>query len=572
VETFDSLLAMLRRTTDEFGWLQPILDDMDSATVLGAMIQVFARLGVGVDHNGAQGMISTASGGQVGSSTVTVSRAAGGTSGILPLGYGFIDARGVQAIATVAVAVGSGVTSLSVPVATLRKTELVNSEDDPGFMVDPASLVVNDGAGGVLFAPAALIFAAARVLATTNQALTGLPTIDGVALGANDRVLLTGQTAQAQNGLWVAASGAWARPEDFLVSSAVLAGMLVPVAQGTTHGGQLWQLTTTAPYVLGTTPLAFAHVGLFATVFTTIGPSDPIQGAAADYLSVWGSERGQLRQAGETEGSYRQRIRNMPDAVSPIAVAQSAQQMAQQLGLPPVLVLEPFDDGATPALKASYGLGSFGAMFGDDQLLGFFDDPESGLFGVDRRMATAYFEVQLQDLVRDPQGYEFFFDDGGFGDDPVLGFPEGAPSLPPGVTSALLALYQDVSNKKAGGVQFDIALYGLTLELGEGQSSGASPTKVFDLAPASGQIWWVSEAFAGHDCSSLTLSPHVSHFLVYDLEDGTHLTTPVYRRQDTQRATIPTQRVTGIHGWVQSDGFAVGNLVAWFWVRSVLAT
>ena len=572
METFDSLLDLLRRTTDEFGWLQPILDDMDSATVLGAMVQVFARLGIGVDHNGAQGMIQTASGGQVGTSNITASRAASGTSGAVPLGYGFIDARGVRAIATVAVTVGSGVTTISVPVATLRKTELVNSEDDPGFMVDPASAIIPDGAGGVLFAPADLIFQAARVIATTNQALTGLPTIDGVALGANDRVLLTGQSTQAQNGLWVASSGAWARPEDFLVSSAVLAGMLVPVAQGTSHAGQLWQLTTAPPYVLGTTPLAFAQVGLFATVFTTIGPSDPIQGAAADYLSVWGSERGQLRQNGETETSYRQRVRNMPDAVSPIAVAQSAQQAAQQLGLPPVLVLEPFEDGATPALKAHYGLGSFGAMFGDDPNFGFFDDPESGLFGLDRRMATAYFEVQLQDLVADPSGFEFFFDDDGFGDDPVLGFPEGSPSLPLAVTSALLALYQDVANKKAGGVQFDVVLYGLTLELGEGASSGASPTKVFDLAPASGEIWWVSLAFAGHDCPSLTSAPEVSHFLVYDLEDGSHFQTPTYRRQDTQRAPIPSQRVTGIHGWVQSDGFATGNLVAWFWVRPVSIT
>lgn len=572
METFDSLVELLRRTTDEFGWLQPILDDQDSATVLGAMVQVFARLGVGVDHNGAQGMISTASGGQVGTSTITASRAASGTSGSLPIGYGFIDARGVRAIATLAVAVGSGATHLTIPVATLRKTELVNSEDDPGFMVDPASVVIPDGTGGVLFAPPALIFAAARVVATTNQALTGLPTIDGVPLGANDRVLLTGQALQAQNGLWVVASGAWARPEDFLVSSAVLPGMLVPVSQGTTHHGQLWQLTSAPPYVLGTTALAFSQVGLFATVFTTIGPSDPIAGSAADYLSVWGSERGQLRQTGETETAYRQRVRNMPDAVSPIAVAQSAQQAAQQLGLPPVMVLEPFQDGATPALKAHYGLGSFGAIFGDDPFFGFYDDAGSGVFGVDRRMATAYFEVDLQDLIKDPQGYEFFFDDDGFGDDPVLGFPEGAPSLPPGATAALLALYQDIANKKAGGVQFDVVLYGLTVEIGEGSTNANVATKVFDLAPAAGEIWWVSLAFAGHDCSSILFAPDVSHFIVYDLEDGSHFQTPTYRGQDTQRAPIPTQRVTGIHGWVRSDGFGVGNLVAWFWVRSVSST
>lgn len=564
METFDTLLAMLRRTTDEFGWLQPILDDMDSATVLGAMIQVFARLGVGVDHNGAQGMILSASGGQVGSSTIALARAASGTSGTLPVGYGFIDARGVQAIAQLAVTVGSGVTTLSVPVATLRKTELVNSEDDPGFMVDPASAVVPDGAGGVLFAPATIIFEAARVVATTNQALTGLPTIDGVALGANDRVLLTGQTVPAQNGLWSAASGAWARPEDFQVSSAVLPGLLIPVAQGGTHAGQLWQLTTPAPYVLGTTGLAFSQVGLFATVFTTVGPSAPIQGAAADYLSVWGSERGQFRQTSETEASYRQRVRNMPDAVSPIAIAQTVQQAAQQLGLPPFLVLEPLNDGATPALKAFYGLSNFNALAWDTGV-DFFDDPGSGLVMLDRRTAAAYFSVEAQDYVSDPDGFAMFWDDGSYFDDPVLGYMEDVDTFPPAVLSALLALIQDVTAKKAGGVQFDVFLEPSTLEQAKGASSVASPTQVWTLTPAAGTIWYVNECYVGHD-SPTPNKAAISHHLVFDLEDGTHLTTAEYFGTATQGVTPPTQRVTAIHGFLTSDGTIMANLVGWAYV------
>src|SRR5688500_7116538 len=55
----------------------------------------------------------------------------------------------------------------------------------------------------------------AKALATTNITLSGTQTIDGVALSAADRVLLTAQTDPAENGLWVVAGGAWTRPTDY---------------------------------------------------------------------------------------------------------------------------------------------------------------------------------------------------------------------------------------------------------------------------------------------------------------------------------------------------------------------
>src|SRR5215831_3968632 len=166
---------MLRRTTDEWGWLQPLLADADSAAILGAQVTVFARLGAAVDHNGAQASISGASGGSAGTAMLEISRATGGTTGTIPQGYVFADERGCQAFLTVAVAVGSGATSLSLPLQTLRETELVNTEDDPGFGVDPGSATLTDGSGGILLAPAALFLDDVRAVATTNQALTGTP-------------------------------------------------------------------------------------------------------------------------------------------------------------------------------------------------------------------------------------------------------------------------------------------------------------------------------------------------------------------------------------------------------------
>jgi hypothetical protein len=283
---------------------------------------------------------------------------------------------------------------------------------------------------------------------------------------------------------------------------------------------------------------------------------------------VWGGERGTLRQPNEQTDGYRARIRNIPDAITPFAISQTVQSAAQQFGLPPFLILEPFSDGADPVLKAQMGLSSFGAPAFD--VGDFFDDPSSGLVTFDRRTATAYFEVVAQDYVTDAPGFEMFFDDGSYFDDPVLGYAEDTSVLPPSVMAALLTLVQDVQQKKTGGENFDVFLKGDDSVVGVGSASGLSPTLVFTLTPASGDIWYVDAAFAGHDCSSPTLAPSVSHFIVYDLEDGTHLTTVAYRRQDTQRAAVPTQRVTAIHGWVQTDGFAVGNLVAWFLVRSAV--
>lgn len=563
-EDFDSLLELLRRTTDEFGWLQPILDDPDGAALLGGQIRVFDRLGTAVDHNGAQATISGSSGGTPGTSSLTVSRPSSGTTGTIPEGYVFTDPRGCQAFLTVAVAVGSGATSATLPLQTLRQTELVNTEDDPGFAVDLSSAIVSDGAGGVLMAPADFFLEAARVVATTNQALTGTPTIDTVTLGAFDRVLLTGQTDPTQNGLWQlpAVSGAWTRPLDFATSAEIFTGLMVPISQGATHAGQLWQLTTTGPLVLGTTSLTFSHVGLFATVFQTIGPATPILGGAADFLSVHGAERGIYRQPGEGEAPYRTRVRNIPDAVSPIAVADVVQAAAQQPGLPAFLTLEPFDDGADPALKILHGLGSFAGGFLDDpggpNQHGFIDDALNGDVLLDRRTATNYLEIAAQGFITDPNGEVLFVDDA-FLDDPVLGYPDIAGGVPPGVLAALLAIAADVQVKKSGGVLFDIVLDQDQNEVGSGKSAANVFTEVVTMTPPSGTIWAVSEVWAGHDTAAPNAS--VFHHLIFNLEDGTTIETFDFGFPWSQRIAAPTKRVTSVHGFIVSDGSALANLV-----------
>lgn len=103
-----------------------------------------------------------------------------------------------------------------------------------------------------------IVTSPAKVAATTAITLSGLQTIDGVALVEDDRVLVTAQAAGATNGLYSAKPGAWVRTADADTSGEMPSGRLVGVALGANAGD--WVLTTPAPIVLGTTPLTFARV------------------------------------------------------------------------------------------------------------------------------------------------------------------------------------------------------------------------------------------------------------------------------------------------------------------------
>ena len=107
---------------------------------------------------------------------------------------------------------------------------------------------------------------AVRVGSTTNIALSGIQTIDGITLVAGDRVAVMGQTTGSQNGLYVVASGAWTRSTDADTSSEVFA-MSFFVSEGTASGNKVYVCTTDAPISLGSTSLAFALIGS-STSFT----------------------------------------------------------------------------------------------------------------------------------------------------------------------------------------------------------------------------------------------------------------------------------------------------------------
>ena len=99
-----------------------------------------------------------------------------------------------------------------------------------------------------------------RCATTANIVLSGAQAIDGVTVAAGDRVLVKNQTTAADNGVYLAAAGAWTRSTDTDLSAEML-GASVFVSEGTAQGNQQWQLTNDAPIVVGTTALTWQQFG-----------------------------------------------------------------------------------------------------------------------------------------------------------------------------------------------------------------------------------------------------------------------------------------------------------------------
>lgn len=99
-----------------------------------------------------------------------------------------------------------------------------------------------------------------RAATIANIALTGAQTIDGVGVVAGNRVLVKNQTTASQNGIYVAAAGAWARALDLDVWGEV-PGANVWVEEGTVNGDTAWVSTANAGGTIGTTAMPWTQFG-----------------------------------------------------------------------------------------------------------------------------------------------------------------------------------------------------------------------------------------------------------------------------------------------------------------------
>lgn len=124
-----------------------------------------------------------------------------------------------------------------------------------GFPVAAASLT-SDRVDGVTASVA--VKAPVRVATTANITLSGTQTIDGVAVVAEDRVLVKDQTTASANGIYVAKSTAWERAKDFDGNRDVVTGTIVMVTAGTANANTYWRVSASNPITIGTSSLTFA--------------------------------------------------------------------------------------------------------------------------------------------------------------------------------------------------------------------------------------------------------------------------------------------------------------------------
>lgn len=97
-----------------------------------------------------------------------------------------------------------------------------------------------------------------KAASTANLTLSGTQTVDGIALIANDRILVKDQTTQSANGIYSVQAGAWARVTDADTWNELVSAY-VWVEQGTANADSGWVSTVDQGGTLGTTSVTWTQ-------------------------------------------------------------------------------------------------------------------------------------------------------------------------------------------------------------------------------------------------------------------------------------------------------------------------
>lgn len=119
-----------------------------------------------------------------------------------------------------------------------------------------------------------------------NIGAGGLPSLQGIALSPNSRVLLAGQTNPAENGPYIARPGTWVRAFDSNDPADFTFGFTVEVLGGDAANKGFWMLTTPDPIVLDQTALVFKKQERGAIDFLGGGVGGSTPEAVRKYLGA----------------------------------------------------------------------------------------------------------------------------------------------------------------------------------------------------------------------------------------------------------------------------------------------
>lgn len=131
---------------------------------------------------------------------------------------------------------------------------------------------------------------------TNLSPISGNPTIDGVATTNGMRVLLYRQTNPVQNGVYVVATGTWARANDWNSSGSIRKGSSVLVTRGTQNSNRAFIVDTLNPIIPGTTALSFIST---QNVFNPAQFGAKCDGVTDD-TAAWNAAANALRATGST--------------------------------------------------------------------------------------------------------------------------------------------------------------------------------------------------------------------------------------------------------------------------------
>lgn len=158
---------------------------------------------------------------------------------------------GAQVVTTARVVSALAVASSDVSINLQKLTNVA----DPTLPQDACNKAYVDAAAQGLDTKASV-----RAVATSPITTGGAPvSIDGVSVQAGERALLTAQSNAKDNGIYVVATGTWARAIDASTSAKVTSGMYTYASEGATYAASGWVLITPDPIVLNTTGLTFTQ-------------------------------------------------------------------------------------------------------------------------------------------------------------------------------------------------------------------------------------------------------------------------------------------------------------------------